>query len=235
MKVFRERKSKPRDTIRQSLAFRRLAKTLVENPDDTLQELVNTTVGLCDADSAGISLEKPENRTFRWVAVAGSFSKYLNGRTDRNHSPCGTCLDTGRPQLYRLTKPFYDSLGVVAEPVTDGVLIPWKSGTLWAVSHSSEEAFDREDFAVLSNIAEFASTMLSYQLQVRATTRVEMANDIAHTINNPLQQLTNTIFLAERPGERGPASGTGRGRFDEAGTNSGRNVEALLRPITTAL
>jgi hypothetical protein len=49
-----------------------------------------------------------------------------------------------RPHLYRVTKPYYDFLGVTAKPITDGMLIPWEAdeiqGTIWAVSHTSEEA-----------------------------------------------------------------------------------------------
>ncbi|HTZ60010.1 MAG TPA: GAF domain-containing protein [Acidobacteriaceae bacterium] len=206
---FHRRNPKPHDSTQETMALRRLAKALDQSPDFVLQELVDTTLAVCEADSAGISLEEPETQTFRWVAVAGSFAKYLNGRTQRNYSPCGTCLDSGRPQLYRLTKPYYDHLGVTAKPIRDGVLIPWASGslkgTLWSVSHSADEAFDHEDFLFLTHLAEFASVILKYkhqQLRLRAdekaSTVEQMANDMAHIINNPLQRLTNTIFLARR-------------------------------------
>jgi hypothetical protein len=140
--------------------------------------------------------------------VAGSFAQYLNGRTPRNYSPCGTCLDSGRPQLYRVTKPFYDHLGVTAEPIVDGMLIPWSNeflrGTLWAVSHASDQAFNPEDYDLLNSLADFASIILRQQHQQkllreseRARGVAEMAHKMAHRINNPLQSLTNTIFLAQ--------------------------------------
>jgi hypothetical protein len=206
---FRQRASKAHDISKQTLAFRRLANTFGQAPHCILQELVNTAIDVCNADSAGLSLEEPENHAFRWVAVAGSFSQYLNSHADRDESPCGKCLDSGRPQLYRVTKPFYDSMGITAKPITDGVLIPWMSGsvngTLWTVSHSAEEAFDREDFTILTYLAEIASAILLHQHQQRqiladdhALTMAKMANDMAHIINNPLQRLTNTIFLAKR-------------------------------------
>jgi signal transduction histidine kinase len=141
------------------------------------------------------------------VVVAGSFSRYLGGRTPRYYSPCGTCVDSGRPQLYRVTQPYYDHLGVTADPITDGVLIPWSTeslrGTLWAVSHSSETAFDVDDFALLSSLADFAAIILRHQHHERllrdsekAMAVAEMAHRLAHRINNPLQSLTNTLFLA---------------------------------------
>ena len=101
----------------------------------------------CGAESAGISLEEPSETgepTFRWIAIAGSFERYLGARTPRFYSPCGTCLDCRRPQLYRVTKPYYDFLGVMADPILDGMLIPWETetfrGTIWAVSLSSGTA-----------------------------------------------------------------------------------------------
>jgi len=196
-----------REANRESVALRRLSRDLSENQETVLQELVNTAVESCGADSAGISLEEPENGTFRWIAVAGSFAQYLGGRTPRNYSPCGTCLDAGRPQLYGVTKPFYDHLGVTAEPIIDGMLIPWSNeflrGTLWVVSHSSEEAFNSEDYKLLSSLADFASIVLRHQHQQEllrksheAKAAADMAHKLAHRINNPLQSLTNTIFLA---------------------------------------
>jgi hypothetical protein len=204
------RRQKRSDPNRESLALRRLSRLFAEAEESVLQELVDTAVALCGADSAGISLEEPDNGTFRWIVVAGSFAPYLNGRTDRNYSPCGTCLDLGRPALYRVTKPFYDYLGVTAEPIVDGMLIPWSneflSGTLWAVSHSSREAFSPEDYQLLSSLADFASIILRHQHQQKllrvsekARAAAEMAHRLAHEINNPLQSLTNTLFLAGQP------------------------------------
>jgi GAF domain len=204
---FYRREKKNREPNRESVALRRLSRLFAEHPELVLQELVNTAVEFCGADSSGISLEEPEGGTFRWIVIAGSFAPYLEGRTPRNYSPCGTCLDTGRPQLYRVTKPYYDHLGVVAEPIVDGMLIPWSNeflrGTLWAVSHSSSESFSPEDYTLLSSLADFASIILRHQHQQkllreseRARAAAEMAHKLAHRINNPLQSLTNTIFLA---------------------------------------
>jgi len=201
------RSAKPRSANRESMALRRLSRLFAESPETVLQELVNTAVEFCGADSAGISLEEPEDGTFRWIVVAGSFAQYLGGRTPRKYSPCGTCLDSGRAQLYRVTKPYYDYLGVTAKPIVDGMLIPWSNefmrGTLWAVSHASEEAFTAEDYELLNSLADFASIILRHQHQqilLRENERTkgvaEMAHKLAHRINNPLQSLTNTIFLA---------------------------------------
>jgi hypothetical protein len=204
---FPSRAAKTRNANRESMALRRLSRLFAEKPESVLQELVNTAVEFCGAESAGISLEEPDGGTFRWIVVAGSFAQYLGGRTPRHYSPCGTCLDSGRPQLYRVTKPYYDYLGVTAAPIIDGMLIPWSNefmrGTLWAVSHASAEAFSFEDYELLNGLADFASIILRHQHQeklLRESERTkgvtEMAHQLAHRINNPLQSLTNTIFLA---------------------------------------
>ena len=203
------RAKKPRQPNAESVALGRLWRAFTLNPESVLQDLVNIAVELCRADSAGISLEEPDNKIFKWIVVAGSFAPYLGGRTPRNYSPCGTCLDSGRAQLYRVTRPYYDHLGVIAEPIIDGMLIPWSSeqlrGTLWSVSHSSEEAFCSEDYELLGSLADFASLILQHQHQEKLLREAacnrsvaDMAHKLAHRINNPLQSLTNTIFLARQ-------------------------------------
>ena len=123
-------------------------------------------VEFCQADSAGISLEEKNGEgklQFRWVAVAGSFERYLNGTTPRNYSPCGTCVDRDAPQHYKVAKPYYNFLGVDAEPILEGLLIPWTTksqGTIWLVSHRSERAFDMDDFQFMRTIAEHVSASI---------------------------------------------------------------------------
>ncbi len=152
---FTQREAKNADPHREQLALQQIAKQFAAAPEAMLQELVEIAVEYCDADSAGVSLEEPDvngGLRFRWIAVAGSFEKYRNGTTPRKYSPCGVCIDRWRPQYYKVGKPYYDFLGVVAEPILDGMLIPWESdkrrGTLWAVSHKSASAFDMSDYTI---------------------------------------------------------------------------------------
>ncbi|MGC2742815.1 MAG: GAF domain-containing protein [Candidatus Angelobacter sp.] len=211
---FITRTARRRDLQQPFDAMRRITQVFSERPQDVLQELVNEAMTCCGADSAGISLEEPDEKgamTFRWVAVAGSFAKYLQGRTPRNYSPCGTCLDLGRPQLYRLNKPYYDFLGIIAEPITDGMLIPWEAGnirgTIWAVAHHSREAFEVHDYQLLKSLADFVAIILRQQASeekarnsAKAEASLARAHSMAHRINNPLQSLTNTLFLASQGG-----------------------------------
>lgn len=200
-------------------ALDRLAHVFAAAPEVVLQELVDIAVEFCDADSAGISLEElgeDGQLRFRWIAIAGSFAKYLYGTTPRFFSPCETCLSLGRPQLYRVTKPYYDFLGVTADPITDGMLIPWvneyRRGTIWAVAHHSREAFSIEDYKLLSALADFAAIAIRHQHQAeslreqdRSKASAARANELAHQINNPLQSLTNIMYLASNGDEQTPA------------------------------
>jgi hypothetical protein len=211
---FSARTGKKRDYHQPFDALRRMTQVFAERPQDVLQELVNVAISCCGADSAGISLEEPNEvgePTFRWIAIAGSFEPYLGGRTPRFFSPCGTCLDRGRAQLYRVTKPYYDFLGVTADPISDGMLIPWEAngtrGTIWAVAHSSERAFEPQDYELLRSLADFVAIILRQhaaderaKLAAKADASAARANKMAHEINNPLQSLTNTMFLASQGG-----------------------------------
>ena len=205
---FSQRQKGDRQLNREIAAVRRLGRVFATNPQAILQELVDIAVEFCGADSAGISLEETAaTRQFRWVAISGSFAHFLNGTTPRFFSPCGTTLDRKAPQLYRVTKPYYDYLGIEALPITDGILIPWvveaTRGTIWCVSHRSREAFDLGDYHLLSCLADFASLVLRHQsadLILRQGERqaayAMIVNELAHRINNPLQGLTNTLYLA---------------------------------------
>jgi hypothetical protein len=215
-RAFLSRAGKKRDIQQPFDALRRVTEVFATHPEDVLQELVMIAMTCCGADSAGISLEEsdPEGKpTFRWVAVAGSFSQYVQGRTPRFFSPCGSCLDAGRPHLYSLKQPYYDLLGVTADPIVDGMLIPWETdsirGTVWAVSHTSEEAFERLDYELLKSLSDYVAIIIRQQKldekarQVaKAEASADRAHKIAHQINNPLQSLTNTLFLASQGGPK---------------------------------
>lgn len=197
-------------------ALTRLARAFATPAEDTLQELTDVAVRVCGADSAGISLEVPSETRFRWVAVSGTFSKYIYGTTPRFFSPCGVCLDRNIAQHYRVTKPYYDFLGIEADPIIDGILIPWSAkdlpdgnarGTFWAVSHESHQAFDEEDLVLLNSLADFTAAAYRHSALQQAALRnaqafatASMANELAHRINNPLQILTNSVYLAAQGG-----------------------------------
>jgi hypothetical protein len=60
--------------------MQRLTKAFVEDPDSILQQLVKGAVDLCEADSAGISIEKEDktDESYHWIAISGDYSGFLN-------------------------------------------------------------------------------------------------------------------------------------------------------------
>jgi hypothetical protein len=209
---FALRKLHVRDVSVQMAGLQRLARAFVENPETILQELVNTAVALCGADSAGISIEREDGTDkdfYHWVATAGAYSGFLNAILPRYPSACGVCLERGRPQLFRVSQRFFEILGVEAPLVTDGILLPWQAegtrGTIFVMAHGRDEAFDSGDTRMMQMLADFATMGFRQQrqqkrliAQERAAAAASMANELAHKINNPLQSITNVIYLAAR-------------------------------------
>ncbi len=208
-----------RDAGVQMEGMRRIAHAFVEEPATILQELVKAAVELCDADSAGISIEK-DDRTdesfYHWVATAGQYSGFMDAILPRYPSACGVCLERGRPQLFRVGKRFFDIMGIEAPLVTDGLLLPWEvdgtRGTIFIMAHEREEAFDLGDCRMMELLADFAAMGVRQRRQneilmekTKAAAAAEMANDLAHKINNPLQSLTNILYLASE-GQRSEAT-----------------------------
>jgi hypothetical protein len=230
--AFMGRGSRERDVGRQMQGMQRLAHAFVEQPETILQELVNAAVDLCGAESAGISLEVEggtDQQYYQWVATAGQYAGFLNAMLPRFPSACGTCLERGRPQLFRVTQKFFDLMGVTAPTVREGILIPWQveatRGTIWCMAHERDDAFDSEDWQMMETLADFAAMGVRQQRQQKllrdraaAQAAAEMANELAHQINNPLQSLTNLVYL-ETLDERGAAA--------ERGEQMRENVERL--------
>jgi signal transduction histidine kinase len=120
---------------------------------------------------------------------------------------CSVCLERGTPQHVRAYGRYFDLLGISARPVTDGLMFPWQSdagrGTFYILAHERETAFDRGDVRIMEILADFAAIgvrQISQQKQLLRhaglLAEVAMANTLAHNINNPLQSLINTLYLA---------------------------------------
>jgi hypothetical protein len=208
--LFAGRKLHARNPATQMEGLRRMAVAFVESPETILRELVQAAVELCGADSAGISLEREggtEEEFYHWVATAGQYSDFLNAVLPRYPSACTICLERGRAQHFRVGKAFFDLMKIDAPVVTDGVLLPWQvdgqRGTIFIMAHGRTEAFDSSDCTMLEMLAQFAAMGIRQQRQKEqllrqagAAAAAEMANDLAHRINNPLQSLTNVLYMA---------------------------------------
>jgi len=232
---FTGRNLHPRDITMQMEGLRRLIHSFIESPETILQELVNAAVDLCGADSAGISLEldeKTEANYYHWVATAGQYNGFLNAILPRYPSACGICLDRGKPQLFRVSQPFFDIMGIEAPLVTDGILLPWQvedtRGTIFIMAHGRVAAFDRGDGQMMRLLADFSALAVRHQRQqrsllqqARTTASNEMANKLAHRINNPLQGLMQIAYLAAE------------GQSGQSAKTLGKELSVDLRRLST--
>ena len=210
--AFSGRKLHTRDIGVPMAGLQRLSQALLERPDTILHELVSAAVDLCGADSAGISIEKEngsDEEFYHWIATAGAYSGFLNAILPRYPSACGLTLERGHAQHFTVTKKFFDILGVEAPPVLDGLLLPWKTedtrGTIFVMAHDRAEAFDDDDARLMTMLADFAAMGYKQQkmqarliAQERNAAAVQMAHQLAHEINNPLQGMTNAAFLVSQ-------------------------------------
>jgi hypothetical protein len=243
--TFAKRRLHARDIGDQMAGLQRLSRALLEKPETILQELVSAAVDLCGADSAGISIEKEDGSDqefYHWIATAGEYSGFLNAILPREPSACGLCLERGHPQHFTVSKRFFDILGVEAPLVTDGILLPWKTeetrGTIFVMAHGRTEAFDENDARLMTMLADFAAMGYRQQrqqarliLQERAAAAAQMANRLAHEINNPLQSMTNTAYLlAEGAAKEDPRT-LGRELSNDIRRLSELVQELLLLPL----
>jgi hypothetical protein len=214
--TFESRPGHNRDSFQREEGMRRLARVFAERPERIFQELVDVAMELCGADSAGVSVEESSEQppTFRWVATSGKYGPFHNARLPYDFAPCSICLERGEAQHFRVGQAIFDILGIAADLVTDGMLIPWEvedmRGTIWVVAHEESETFDKHDYETVQGLADFAAIAVRHQRQQKelisqahAAAAAAMANELAHQINNPLQSLTNILFLAAT-GNNGP-------------------------------
>ena len=164
-----------------------LAQTLANSPGRILQQLVETALDLCGAQSSGISLleEEEGRKIFRWHALAGEYAPHVWGTTPREFSPCGTVLDTDAVQLMSLLDRHFGYFAEVKPRITEALLIPFHVrgeavGTVWVVAHDPARQFDAEDARVMTILGEFAAA--AYQ----ALSGTLAMKSIFATIREPL-------------------------------------------------
>jgi hypothetical protein len=238
--AFSARPTRPANPTAQAKFIERLAKELLEDPDSILQWLVDAALDMCGADSAGISVERYFNSNgdldtstsgFQWIATAGQYRPLLDAVIPRKPSACDICLGRGRPQLYRVSKPFLRSIGVDAARVTDGLMVPWEAeerrGTIWLLAHGRTEAFDQSNLETLELLASFAALCVTqqhrrkqkdYEWAVVAASAVIKV--LALRIHDPLQELSDLVFLAQN------------GKWDGSPTSLAQQLSGSLSILT---
>ena len=163
-----------RSASEETQALLGLSEVMARAPERALQRLAETAMKLTQADSAGISLEDTHEGepVFRWVVVAGEFSRYLQATMPRDFSPCGTVIGRGKTLVLRDLVRFFPYAADFHLPLHTALLTPYgrggKSvGTVWVVKHHARTEFSSEDVRTVEQMTTFSTSILD-ALQMRS-------------------------------------------------------------------
>ena len=153
----------------ENAAYIALAKQLTEGSQAVLQSLVDAAVSLCDAGTAGVSLLEAQPAgpaIFRWTALSGALAAHIGGTTPRNFSPCGYCLDQGRPVHFSHPERRFEYFKKAGIPFVEALVLPFDvdgkpDGTIWIIAHDTSRKFDLEDVRIMTRIATFTGAAYS--------------------------------------------------------------------------
>ena len=192
-----------------------LAREMAVNPCTLLQALVDKTVDLCRAGTAGISVLKTDSDGEYLVceALSSVYAPSIRSRIPRHFSPSGTTLDRNAPQLFSYPARYFTYFPQAAAPIIEVLVVPIyvsgrPCGTIWILAHNATRQFDAEDVRLLTSLAAFASLGLQVisALEVAQTNRMwggpEVPTRTAHwaQLSAPVSQQQPTV-AARRTGE----------------------------------
>jgi hypothetical protein len=182
------------DYLREKLAIQDLANHMTDRPGEILPRLVQMAMEFCGAESAGISVLKPETAQFRWLALTGVLSAFEGATTPRNFSPCGVCLDENSPVLMDHPERVYDWIREANISVPEVLLVPLvvkgrdAIGTLWIVAGATHH-FDGEHARLMTELAGFVGVALRMiQTEEQLTAALEkqetLTKEMSHRVKN---------------------------------------------------
>jgi len=212
--LLEKRTRRTNDYVRENVAMHQLATMLCGDPEDLLARLLDFARELCGADSAGVSrLEGPRgsDSLFRWIAASGNLAA-MKGYATPFDCPSGVTLSTQQPQLFCMPHTYFKGLrSHSAPPLVEVLLVPWSvpglaEGTLAVATHNTDHHFDSEDVRVLKALATYVSSAIRQQDTVRAfenlphsEAALNIARELAHHVNNPLQSATLAMEVLGDP------------------------------------
>jgi hypothetical protein len=195
-------------------SLHRLMRGLSKNLCETLKDTVEAACEVCAVRCAGITLLErlPDgSERLRWMAAVGPLREVVGQilpldrdltQTLKQRTPRVVC----RPhRLFAQIPEGWD--------IAEALLLPWSgersSGILWVLTRSDERRLDADDIRMLKDLAAFARSVIAKDVvesgrlvEERVGAAAKMANELAHAVNNPLQALTNALYLMDsEPGE----------------------------------
>ena len=248
------RSRRPANFEAENRALAALARTLAGAPLTIFQKLVETAMALCDADSAGLSVEESvlEQDVFRWHTVAGQYAPHAQNVTPRRFSTCGTAVELDTAQLMVRPGKHFTYLDDMTPPIEEALLVPFHVdgkpvGTVWVLTHRTTREFDQEDARILASIADFAgmayqvvAARSALQAEIRERTQAQLllrnadrTKDeflamLAHELRNPLAPIRNALLLLRRSRRDEVSSARARDVLDRQVANMVRLIDDLL-------
>ena len=206
---FQRRKSRAERPALELAALKYLTNFLTSGPFIVLNQLATILVQVCDAGSAGVTLEERRHstETLQCVGAAGKLAAEQLEWVPRQ-SPCGTVIDSRRSEVFRRPARFYSSLRDGRVQIEELLVVPWqlssgRRGAIWVAHHGPDRHLDPEDLRLVTTLSDFARHALQRSLSEETRRSCEtlasaarVANRIAHEVNNPLQALINSLYLA---------------------------------------
>ena len=207
---FRSARSLPTPPTRvesERESFHKLMRDHSKGLNDTLQDTVDAARDLCGTDCAGITrVERLPNgaESMRWIAANGPLSTVVGQLLclDRNLK---SVLKEQRPRLVFRPHRLFSQI-CASWNIAEALLVPWSSerskGILWVVKRFESKSLDADDVRMLVNLATFASFAIAKDEveasrldEERVDAAAKVAHELAHAVNNPLQALTNSLYL----------------------------------------
>jgi PAS domain S-box-containing protein len=150
----------------ENRALQELAQALATRPEKLLQQVVDTLLELCGADSAGVSIYEPAADggpgVFRWDAVAGAFTPRAGDALPRDASPCGIVVAQDAVLLFDRPQRYFSNIPDIVPEPHEVLLAPFHVagvpvGTVWVGAHSPDVQFDGEHARLVTSLSRFAS------------------------------------------------------------------------------
>ena len=205
-----ERPARQPDLERENLAFLHLAAEMGHPSRHLLQRIVEVTLDLCAAGSAGLSIvdHRDGKERFRWHAVAGSLRDSLWSVPPQESSPSAITVARNAVQLFVRPDRHFRGMAEVKPPILEVLIAPFPvdgrpGGTLWAVAHDRERHFDGEDARLLGNLSQIASPAYHAYCIIEGLRDSNRRKDeflavLSHELRNPLAAMSNSIkYLAK--------------------------------------
>jgi len=181
-----------RDLAAEHLAMTELMEEMASAAGTTasdriIRRLVDTTLRLCEADCAGMSMLEVDggDEVFRWRAIAGRWAHLTGGTIDRHRSACGVVVQRNAPVLMERPQRYYGALPG-GEAIAEMLMIPFHFedrpvGTLWVVSleNRNRRRFDSEDLRLLTSLARFAAIAYRLTLTQDRVAQLRLEADLA--------------------------------------------------------